>query len=92
MSFRYDFNNITYDYTEEVTNIFKGLYRIDRVPGEFHGLQSPCGHKELDTTELISQHILCSQRWRRSIQSAKTRPGTNSGSDLELIFPIFRLK
>ena len=34
MSFRYDFNNITYDYTEEVTNIFKGLYRIDRVPGE----------------------------------------------------------
>ena len=39
---------------------------------------------------------LCNQRWSNtfadSIQSAKTRPGTNSGSDLELIFPIFRLK
>jgi len=40
--------------------------------------------------------ILCNQRWSNtfadSIQSAKTRPGTNSGLDLELIFPIFRLK
>ena len=25
-------------------------------------------------------HILCSQRWRSSIQSAKTRPGANCGS------------
>ena len=23
-------------------------------PGEFHGLYSPCGHKELDTTEGLS--------------------------------------
>ena len=23
-------------------------------PGEFHGLYSPCGHKELDTTEQLS--------------------------------------
>ena len=26
-------------------------------------------------------YILCSQRWRSSIQSAKTRPGANYGSD-----------
>ena len=32
-SFRYDLN-IPYDYTEEVTNIFKGLNLIDRVPEE----------------------------------------------------------
>ena len=32
--FRYDLNQITYDYTVEVTNRFKGLYLIDRVPDE----------------------------------------------------------
>ena len=29
--------------------------------------------------------ILCSQRWRSSIQSAKTRPGADHGSDHELL-------
>ena len=32
--FRYDFNQITYDYTVEVTNRFKELDLIDRVPEE----------------------------------------------------------
>ena len=32
--FRYDLNQITYDYTVEVTNGFKGLDLIDRVPEE----------------------------------------------------------
>ena len=27
-------------------------------PGEFHGLYSPWGHKELDSTELLSFHFL----------------------------------
>ena len=30
-------------------------------------------------------HILYNQRWRSSIQSAKTRPGAYCGSDLELL-------
>ena len=30
--FRYDLNQILYDYTVEVTNRFKGLDLIDRVP------------------------------------------------------------
>ena len=38
------------------------------------------------------QHILCSQRWRSSIQSAKTRPGADCGSDHELLIAKFRLK
>ena len=33
-SFRYDLNQILYDYTEEVRNRFKGLDLIDRVPDE----------------------------------------------------------
>ena len=32
--FRYDLNQNPYDYTVEVTNRFKGLYLIDRVPEE----------------------------------------------------------
>ena len=37
-------------------------------------------------------YILCSQRWRSSIQSAKTRPGADCGSDHELLTAKFRLK
>ena len=37
-------------------------------------------------------YILCIQRWRSSIQSAKTRPATDCGSDHELFITKFRLK
>ena len=37
-------------------------------------------------------YILCSQKWRSSIQSAKTRLGTDYGSDHELLIAKFRLK
>ena len=37
-------------------------------------------------------YILCSQRWRSSIQSAKIRPGADCGSDHELVIAKFRLK
>ena len=37
-------------------------------------------------------YILCSQRWRSSIQSAKTRPGPDCGSDHELLIAKFRSK
>ena len=33
--FRYDLNQIPYDYTVEVRNRFKGLDLIDRVPDEW---------------------------------------------------------
>ena len=36
--------------------------------------------------------ILCSQRWRSSIQQAKTRPGADCSSDHELLIAKFRLK
>ena len=37
-------------------------------------------------------YILCSQRWRNSIQSAKTRLGDDCGSDHVLLIAKFRLK
>ena len=48
---------------------------------------SPDGHhrNQID-------YILCSQRWRSSIQSAKTRPGADCSSDHELLIAKFRLQ
>ena len=51
---------------------------------------SPDGQhrNQIDYTD----YILCSQRWRSSIQSAKTRPGAYYGSDHKLLISKFRLK
>ena len=46
---------------------------------------SPDGQNQTD-------YILCSQKWRSSIQSAKTRPVADCGSDHELLIDKFRLK
>ena len=37
-------------------------------------------------------YTLCSQRWRSSIQSTKTRPEADCGSDHEFLIDKFRLK
>ena len=37
-------------------------------------------------------YILCNQRWTISIQSAKTIPGADCGSDHEILIAKFRLK
>ena len=37
-------------------------------------------------------YILCNQRWRSSVQSAKTRRGADCGLDHELLIAKFRLK
>ena len=37
-------------------------------------------------------YILCSQRWRSSIQSTKTKPGADCSSGHELLITKFRLK
>ena len=48
---------------------------------------SPDGHHQNQI-----DYILCSQRWRSSIQVTKTRPGADCGSDHELLITKFRLK
>ena len=37
-------------------------------------------------------YFLCSQRWRSSIQLAKTRPGVDCGSDHEVLIAKFKCK
>ena len=49
-------------------------------------MTSPDGQYRIQT-----DYILCSQRRRSSIQSAKTRPGADYGSDHELFIAKFRL-
>ena len=39
-----------------------------------------------------TDYVLCSQKWRSSIQSANTRPRADFGSDHELLIAKFRLK
>ena len=43
---------------------------------------SPDGQHQNQT-----DYILCSHRWRHSIQSTKTRPGADYGSDHDLLMP-----
>ena len=48
---RYDLNQIPYDYTVEVRNIFQGLDLIDRVPdqlwNEVHDIVQEAVHKNI---------------------------------------------
>ena len=50
------------------------------------------GHHPDGIYENKIDYILCSQRWRSFIQSAKTRPGADYASDHELLIDKFRLK
>ena len=55
----------------------------------------PCRFSSLPTEIWLCTYltyILGSQRWRSSIQSAKTRPGADCGSDHELLIANFRPK
>ena len=54
-SFRYDINQIPYNYTVEVINRFKGLDLIDRVPEELwmgvHDIVQEAGIKTIPKTK-----------------------------------------
>ena len=66
--FRYDLNQIPYDYTVEVRNRFKGLELIDRVPDELWtevrdiiqetGIKTIPMEKKCKKAEWLSEEIL----------------------------------
>ena len=60
--FRYDLNQIPYDYTVEVTKRFKGLDLIDRVPEElWTGL---CNTVQQDVVKTIPKKKKCKKaKW-----------------------------
>ena len=53
---------------------------LPTTQGRLHTWTSPDGQHRNEI-----YYILCSQRWRSSIPSAKTRPGADCGSDHELL-------
>ena len=82
----------------KMVGVVRGHQRVDTLK-PYSQKTSQSNH--MDHTLLTSpdgQHwnqidyILCSQRWRSSRQSAKTRPGADCGSDHELLITKFRLK
>ena len=66
--FRYDLNKIPYDYMVEVTNRFKGLYLIDRLPDELWtkirdtvqetGIKTNCKKKKCKIAKWLSEQAL----------------------------------
>ena len=67
--------------------MFKGNTLFQQYKRRLYTWTSPDGQHRIHI-----DYILCSQRWGSSIQSAKTRPGADCGSDHELLIVKFRLK
>ena len=77
--FRYDLNQIPYNYTVEVTNRFKGLDLIDRVPEELWtevrdilqeaGIKTIPKKKKCKKTKRLSEEALQIAVKRREVKS-----------------------
>ena len=71
-SFRYDLNQISYDYTVEVRNRFKGLDLIDRVPDELWtetGIKTISKKKKCKKAKWLSEEALQIAVKRREVKS-----------------------
>ena len=64
--FRYDLNQILYNDTAEVTNRFKGLVLIDRVPEELwtdvHDIAQETGSKTISKKKKCKEQNGCLRR------------------------------
>ena len=77
--FRYDLNQILYDYTVEVRNRFKGLNLIDRVPDELWmevhdivretGIKTISKKKKCKNAKWLSEEALQIAMKRREVKS-----------------------
>ena len=78
-SFRYDLNQIPYDYTVEMRNRFKGLDLIDRVPDELRmevrdivqeaGIKTIPKKKKCKKAKWLSEEALQLAAKRRKVKS-----------------------
>ena len=76
--FRYDLNQLPYDYTVKVTNRFKGLDLGDRVPEELWtevhnitgggGQNHPKGKKKMQEGNWLSEEALPIAKKRREVE------------------------
>ena len=83
--FRYDLNQIPYDYTVEVTNRFKGLGLVDRVPEELqmevHNTVQEAGTKTIPKEEKFCKMA----KWysEEAFQTAEERGGAKGKGERE---------
>ena len=81
--FRYDLNQIPYDYTVEVRNRFKGLDLIDRVPDELWaevhdiveetGIKTISKKKKCKKAKWLSEEALQTAVKRREVKAKEKR-------------------
>ena len=81
--FKYDLNQVPYDYTVEVTNRFKGLYLINRVTDELWmevhdivqdiGIQSILKKKKCKKAKWLSEEALHIAVKRKEAKSKKEK-------------------
>ena len=84
--FRYDLNQIPYDYTVEVRNRFKGLDLIDRVPAEQWtevrdivqetGIKTILKKKKCKKAKWLSEEALQIAEKRREVEAKEKRKDT----------------
>ena len=61
MLFRYDLNQIPYDYTVEVTSRFKGLDLVDRMPEELW----------MEVHDIVQEEVIKTTLKKKEIQKGK---------------------
>ena len=94
--FRYDLNQIPYNYTMELTNRFKGLDLIDRVPKELwtevHDIAQEAGiktipkKKKCKKAKWLSEEALQTAEKRREVKgNVKKERYTHLNSELQRI-------
>ena len=59
--FRYELNQIPYEYTEEMTNRFKGLDLIDRVPEELW----------MEVHDIVQEAVIKTTSKKKKLKNAK---------------------
>ena len=82
---RYDLNQIPYDYTVEVTNRFKGLDLVDRLPEELW--TDVCSIVQEAVTKTIPKKRKCNKaKWlsEEALQIAEERREVKSKGEREI--------
>ena len=87
--FRYDLNQVPYDYTVEVRNRFKGLDLIDRVPDELWnevrdivqetGIQTVTKKKKCKQAKWLSEEALQIAVKKREVKEEKEEKKRRKG-------------
>ena len=86
--FRYDLNHIPNDYTVEVTNRFKGLDLIDRVPDELwtevHDIVQETGIKTIPKKQKCKKAKRLSEEALQIAVIRRPRKAKEKGKDISI--------